>query len=344
MQQQELKQTKMDSKQRCLNQLIGLPVDRIPVFPLLMGFAAKRIGATYSQYASDGEVMADAQINIYRQFNVDAISACSDAFRISADLGGQIIFPLQQPPYIHEPLVKIESDFKRLRRPDVSDSSTRMYDRATGVEKMVRNVGEECFVLGWVDMPFAEACSVCGVSGFMMMLFENPPLAHKLLDFLTGIVVDFALFQLEKGAPMIGAGDAAASLISTEMYREFALPYEKRVCEAIHQKNALLKLHICGNTTHIVDDMIEAGADLYNVDHLVDFEFARNKYSQAGKAFKGNLDPVAGILQSTPSQCAAWASSLIIKAGNSKYFLSAGCEVPAEVSDEVFKAFCNSVL
>ena len=66
-------------------------------------------------------------------------------------------------------------------------------------------------MVGWVDMPFAEACSLCGVTEFMTMLFDNPSLAHRILDFLTDCVIDFSLAQLEVGAPMIGAGDAAAS-------------------------------------------------------------------------------------------------------------------------------------
>jgi len=48
----------------------------------------------------------------------------------------------------------------------------------------------------------------------MLMLYDEPELAHKLLGFLTDIVIDFAVAQMEAGAPMIGAGDAAVSLIS----------------------------------------------------------------------------------------------------------------------------------
>ena len=151
----------MNSKERCLNQLTGKPIDRIPVFPLLMGFAAKRAGFDYGQFASHGEVMAESQVNMYNRFNVDAITACSDAFRISADLGGRLIFPKDQPPHLIEPVVTTENDLRNLKRPDPSIATTRMYDRAMGVLSMVKSVGSECFILGWVDMPFAEACSVC---------------------------------------------------------------------------------------------------------------------------------------------------------------------------------------
>jgi len=332
----------LNSKERFISVIEGKPVDQIPVFPLLMSFSAKRYGATYRQFASNGHVMAESQLKVRELFGIDAITACSDAFRISADLGGDIIFPEETPPYLSKPLVKNESDFKHLLKPDVANPKGRMADRILGTTEMVRSAGKECMVLGWVDMPFAEACSLCGVSEFMMMLYDDPELTHNILEFLTDIVIEFAVAQIQAGALMVGAGDAAASLISPKLYREFALPYEQKVCEAVHKTNGYVKLHICGNTTNLLNDMTLSGADLYNVDHLVEFSLAVENYGKAKKAFKGNIDPVSGMLFSSPEECRKKALKCIGKAQGTRYMLSAGCEVPAAVTDEVFKAFCEA--
>ena len=74
---------------------------------------------------------------------------------------------------------------------------------------------------------------------------------------------------------MIGCGDAAASLLSPALVEEFVLPYEKRVVEGIHQAGGLVKLHICGNSQHFLGQLVTNGADLYNVDHMVDLAPAR---------------------------------------------------------------------
>jgi len=219
-----------------------------------------------------------------------------------------------------------------------------MADRTRAVREMVAGARGQVAVLGWVDMPFAEACSLCGVQAFMTMIVDAPDSAHRLLVHLTKIVTDFALAQLEEGADMIGAGDAAASLISPAMYRQFALPYEQRVCEAVHEAGSLVKLHICGNTTRLLHDMAQCGADLYNVDHLVHLEQARDTYAAHGVCFKGNLDPVRQIMQATPDECRALAREAIAAGtpGGARYMLSAGCEIPAETRDEVFQAFCEA--
>ncbi len=332
----------MNSKERCLNTIQGLPVDRVPVFPLLMFFAADRAKITYRDYATNGHAMAEAQLKIQERFSVDAITSCSDAFRISADLGGEMLYPENQPPHLATPIIKTEADLKKLNKPDPNKLGSRMADRVVGTSDMVKALGDECLVLGWVDMPFAEACSICGITEFMTLLYDNPKLAHQILGFLCDIVIDFCRAQLDVGSPMIGAGDAAASLISPELYREFALPYEQRVCEAVHQSGGLVKLHICGNTSSLLSEIVCCGADLFNVDHLVDFTQACDVFGKSNKCFKGNLDPVGDMLQATPEKCQNKAMECLRLAHGSRYMLSAGCEVPAGISDEVFESFCET--
>lgn len=317
-------------------------MDRTPVFPLLMFFAQQRAGITYREYAGNGRALAEAQISIRDRFSVDAITSCSDAFRITADLGAEMAYPEDHPPFATRPLVTTEAELRQLPRPDPISVGSRMADRIDATRIMAESVGDDCLVLGWVDMPFAEACSICGLTEFMLMLSDQPSLAHELLERVTDSVIDFSLGQLQAGAPMIGAGDAAASLISPAQYREFALPYEQRVIESIHAVGGLAKLHICGNTTHILNDMVHCGADLFNVDHLVGFGTACDVYHNAGKAFKGNLDPVGDLLHSSPQQCAARCAELLERAKGLQYMLSAGCEIPAAVSDDVFQVFCDA--
>jgi MtaA/CmuA family methyltransferase len=322
--------------------LHGQPADRVPVFPLLMFLAADRAGITYREFATDGRALAEAQLLVQERFDLDAITVCSDAFRLTADLGGDMVFPENKPPYLRTPLLASPADLPKLARPDPTARASRMGDRVLAVAELAKAVAGRVAVLGWVDMPFAEACSACGVSQFMLLLLDDPAGAHRLLAHLTRLVIDFALAQVEAGADMIGAGDAAASLISAPMYREFALPYEREVCAAIHAAGSLAKLHICGNTTHLLADMATSGADLFNVDHLVPLERARDVYAAHDKCFKGNLNPVAHVMQATPDHCRALAQACITAARGTHYMLSAGCEIPAETPDEVFRAFCEA--
>jgi MtaA/CmuA family methyltransferase len=332
----------MTGRQRFMAALKGEATDRVPLFPLLMLLAVDRAGITYREYVTAGRALAEAQLLVQQRFDLDAITACSDAFRISADLGGEMFYPRDTPPFLSKPLIMEVTDLSRLGHPDPTDPRSRMGDRVHAVAEMARAISGRVALLGWVDMPLAEACSACGVTEFMLLMKDDPAGAHQILEFLTSLVIDFALAQVEVGADMIGAGDAVASLISPAMYAEFALPYEQQVCEAIHHAGSLVKLHICGQTTHLLDQMATSGADLFNVDHLVPLEKARHVYAAHGKCFKGNLDPVEGIMRATPGRCCELAHDCMALCAENRYMLSAGCDVPAETPDEVFGAFCNA--
>lgn len=330
----------MNSKERFFNALCGNPVDRTPVFPLLMFLSAKHAGISYKEFATSGSSLAEAQLLMRSKFPLDAITACSDAFRLAADLGGDVTYPEEGTPHLASPLITDESAFRSLVKPDPLKG--RMGDRVDGVQMMADSAGSECAVLGWVEMPYAEASALTGVADFMLLAIEKPELAHDILRWITDIEIDFALAQIDAGADMIGAGDAAASLISPAMYKEFALPYEQMVTDAIHNAGKPVKLHICGNTRNHLPYLAESGADLYNVDHMVPFIEARDAYSKVGACLKGNLDPVEDFLDSTPEQCERRVHELIRLAQGSRYMLSAGCEIPKDTSDEVFAAFCNA--
>jgi len=330
----------MTHRERFLAAIHGQPVDRVPMFPLLMFFAVSRAGLSYHEFATNGAALAQSQLALQAQYGLDAITACSDAFRLSADLGGEMGFPEEKPPYLRQPLVGAPADIDRLGHPD--PTAGRLGDRVRAVAEMARASARRFAVLGWVEMPFAEACNLCGVSDFMLLMLDDPTTAHRLLDRLTALEIDFAKAQIDAGADMIGAGDAAASLISPALYAEFALPYERRISDAVHAAGSLVKLHICGDTRALLPQMADSGADLINVDHLVPLAQAKAVYAAAGRCFKGNLDPVADMMQATPEECATRAFDCLATADGARYMLSPGCEVPADTTDETFRRFCEA--
>jgi len=332
----------VESRERFKKALRGEAVDRVPLFPMLMFFAANRAGLKYREYATNGHALAQAQLQMLERFGLDAVTACSDAFRLSADLGGEMLYPEDRTPSLAKPLIGRESDLDRLERPDPTRAGSRMNDRLVAVREMARSAHDRTTVLGWVEMPFAEACNLCGMRNFMVMILEEPALAHPVLGFVAEVEILFALAQLEAGADMIGAGDAAASMLSPQQFAQFAYPYERRVTDAIHGAWGQIKLHICGNTSRLLDQMADVGADLYNIDHMVDLGKAKSAFKARGHCLKGNLDPVEHLMRSTPERCEARCHECIRIAGPQGYMLSAGCEIPAATPDEVMDAFCRA--
>jgi uroporphyrinogen decarboxylase len=131
-------------------------------------------------------------------------------------------------------------------------------------------------------------------------------------------------------------GDAIASLVSPHMYREFALPYEQCIFQAIHEAGAIGRLHICGNTTPIVTDMVNSGADIIDLDWMVDIREAATIIDDRA-ALCGNFDPVAVMLHGTP-EAVEKAARYCLENGGRRHFSAAGCEIPEGTPHENLRA------
>ena len=110
------------------------------------------------------------------------------------------------------------------------------------------------------------------------------------------------------------------------MYRRFALPYEKRIFDVVHEKGALARLHICGNTSRILPDMLSSGADFIDIDWMVDYGKAAETFGDRAVPV-GNFDPVAVMLRGS-EQTIEEAARHCLAVGGSKSISAAGCEIP----------------
>lgn len=305
--------------------LAGGPVDRVPNFNIMMQFASHFIGEPLSGYYQDFHVLCEANIAVLEAFELDIVQAISDPYREAYDFGAEILFPDDGLPVCRKPLIAEPSDLNRLRRTS-PENGKRMSDRLNAVRFFKESVGGEVPVMGWVEGALAEAATLRGVNALMTDLIERPDWVKELLALVAENQVAFARAQAEVGAHIVGLGDSIASQISADLYREFALPYEKRIFDAVHDAGALARLHICGNTTHLLNDMTQTWADIIDLDWMVGIAAAR-KACGPRQALCGNFDPVSVMLQGTPAQVRK-AVEDNLRDGGARFFSAAGCEIP----------------
>ena len=216
-----------------------------------------------------------------------------------------------------------------------------MWDRVRAVEALV-GAGPDYSVLGWIEGPAAEAATLRGTEYFFMDLIEDPGFCGDLMDRCVDVGLEFARVQIERGADTIGIGDAVVSQVSPDVYRDLIRPRQVRLMQGIRESGGLVRLHICGNTTHLLDQFAGLPVDVLDVDHLVDLQAARQTMGP-GVVLAGNLDPVTVILRGTPSGIRALLKSRVAEAGR-PCCVNAGCEIPAGTPVANLKALCEPLL
>lgn len=315
----------MKAYERMSRRLADLPVDRPPNFNIMMTFAAHFIGEPLSRYYADHRVLVAANLAVLEAFDLDIVQAISDPYRETSDFGAQIDFPQDGLPLCRKPLLSDPVDLLSLRVPS-PESGRRMSDRVEAVRAFRENVGGDVPIMGWVEGALAQAADLRGMLNLMYDLTERPEWVEELLEMCVEAEIAFACAQVAAGADIIGLGDAVASQISPAMYRRFALPYERRIFAAVHELGGLARLHICGDTAHLLDLMPLSGADIIDLDWMVNLGEAAAAFAD-GPAACGNFDPVAVLLQGTPERVRASTLDCLRLAG-SRSFSAAGCEIP----------------
>jgi uroporphyrinogen decarboxylase len=320
-----LKPQSMNSYQRFQCALAGEPVDRVPNFDIMMTYAAHFIGQPLSRYYQDYHTLVEANLAVQQAFQLDILQAISDPYREAADFGLQVEFPEDGLPLAKVPLIQEPVDLKRLGNPDPA-TGRRMSDRLEAIRSFRQRVGGEIPIMGWVEGALAEAADLRGVSNLLVDLYDRPDWVIDLLEQVTETAIAFAKAQIDAGADIIGLGDAIASQISPRMYCRFALPYEQRIFNAVCEMGGVARLHICGDTSRILTDMLESQADIIDIDWMVDIQNAAQVFGGRA-ALCGNFDPVSVMLQGTPDQVRQ-AVCNCRQLGGPRYFSMAGCEIP----------------
>ena len=333
------------SKQAVLDLLNGKPVKRPPVMPITMMFAADFVNVPYGEYARDYKKLAEGQIRTAEFFGFDFVSGISDPGREASDFGAAVHYFDDQPPAIDEnnALLKDPSKLAALKRPDPLGGG-RMTDRVNAVALMKERTGNDQIIEGWVEGPCAEGSDLRGINHLMIDFFDDEDFVRDLFALVTDNAIAFAKAQIDAGADVIGVGDAAASLVSPDIYEEFVLPEEKRLCDAIHAAGAFMRLHICGNITNSLKHIKTGGFDIIDLDYPVDVATARRTLGD-NQIILGNIDPVSAVKNSTPERIKAALADCRAAAG-ANYIVGAGCEIPRGTPYEnvhAFRAFADSI-
>lgn len=327
----------MNSYERYMAILKGEKSDILPRLPILMAFAANYIGSYYGAFASDYRVLVEANLKCIEAFGFDQVSAISDPYRETQGFGAEIKYPRDEVPRcVAHPLEN--KDLSALKKPDPY-SSIRMFDRIQAIKEFKKSVYGRYSIMGWIEGPAAEAADLRGVTNFMMDLAMDPDFAVELMDICVKVEVEFAIAQIESGADTIGIGDAIASQISPAMYAEFVFPQEKRMIDAIHEIGGIVRLHICGNTSHLLSHIAKLGADIIDLDWQVNMKDARQILGTS-TVLVGNLDPVNAVMKSSPEQIIRHIQQVYSEVSN-PYMVGAGCEIPPGTPNENLKALCK---
>lgn len=326
----------MTSRELVVRTLDRLPTDRVPVGPMMLDIGAAVIDAPIGTFCSDADVMARGQLALHEQVGQDVVFLGCDNYYIAEGFGCVAELPPDETPHLLRPPLERISDVDGLRVPDplrdgrmpVVLEATRIVRKAVGDEVAIRTPGTG---------PFALASYFVGTQDFLIevgmakagMPESDAAAIHRALDLAADALIAFGKACVDAGSDLLHCGDSLAScdVISPADYEEWAFPYERKVIQAWREYGAKTLLHICGDSTRVLDLYAETGADVIEVDHKVDLATARAIVGDRSCVI-GNVDPVTVLLQGTPERVRAASEQCLATGSGGGYILGSGCVVP----------------
>ncbi|NNK94451.1 MAG: uroporphyrinogen decarboxylase [Desulfobacterales bacterium] len=125
------------------------------------------------------------------------------------------------------------------------------------------------------------------------MMFTAPELFHKLMQKITACTSAYLVAQAHAGAQALQIFDSWAGILAPCDFREFALPYVKRIIADL-QPTKLPIIYFANNGATLLDYSVDSGADVIGLDWRINIGDAIRRVGN--KAVQGNIDPFALLL------------------------------------------------
>ena len=164
------------------------------------------------------------------------------------------------------------------------------------------------------------------------MLYVNPVLSHLLLEKITQSTISYLREQISNGADIVQVVDSCAGVLSKSQYIELALPYMKKITDAITEVPVIL---FAKDAQYFLEEFSQTNCSVIGLDWTIDPQKARSE--APNKTLQGNLDPC--VLYADKQTIKAEAEKMLRAFGTQNYICNLGHGVYPDVDFEKAKYF-----
>lgn len=166
------------------------------------------------------------------------------------------------------------------------------------------------------DGPFTLFCELRGATNACLDIYEDPEYFTELMDFITTATVSrLKAWRRYLGEPELSTGsgfaDDSIAMLSPEQYREFILPYHKRLInELTTGDRPPVSVHLCGDATRHFKTMVdELNVVCFDTGYPVDHPALVQQLGPDIRIYGG--PDVAFLHDATPSEIAEKTRSIL---------------------------------
>lgn len=327
-----------------LRTLRGEPTERKPVWmmrqagrilPEYRAVRAKLSG--FIELAKTPERAAEVTLQPVDLLGVDAAIIFSDILVIPEAMGLPYEMVEKRGPYFPN-TVRTAADLAKIH---VAEADALDYV-IKAIELTKKELKGRVPLIGFAGAPWTILAYMVEGSGSKTfsiakrMLYQNPALAHQLLEKITQSTINYLNAQIKAGADVVQIFDSWAGILAPEVYRTFSLPYIKQICEAITEVPVIV---FAKGAFFAREELGKLPCQGIGLDWTMDIQESRALIGSQ-KVLQGNLDP---CLLYAPDEVLVKATQEMLHAFGDKHIANLGHGVYPDTDPEKVKLFIETV-
>lgn len=244
---------------------------------------------TFLEMCKTPEIAADVTMLPVDLLGVDAAILFSDILVTAEAMGGDLSFEQGVGPRFSNP-VRSHADADKLS----VDCMDKLQYVAEAIKVIQQRLDGSIPLIGFAGAPFTilsylvEGGSSKDFKRTKLLLNNEPELAHKILQKIADVTVDYLNMQIDAGVNALQLFDSWALALSWNDYRDFSHHYNKYILSKIRRTVPVISF--CKGSSVFAPMMVEAHPDVISVDWNADLKNIKQALPE-GIAVQGNLDP-----------------------------------------------------
>ncbi len=323
----------MGSKRDCVFELLkNGKCDEIVSSPLVGFHSAILFHKDIRKAANNGDFMAELQVKVASYYNLYIVFNFMDLTLEPEALGAKTFWNGGVP--------SIGTSIPYENAEDTLDkgiSTLLEFPRIRANLNAIRIMHEKArdsLTAAYVSGPLTLLSQAFGVTKVLKKAKRDPENIVKLLDKASKIIGIYIDALIESNAELIMILEPVGALLSPRMFDSTVKKFLMDLATHINRKGILSALHICGDTNHLLNSMLDTGVHILSIDKQVDIAepLKRNEKIIA----LGNVGTVE-LQTDTAENVYKISMETLQKTQGIRHILSSGCDVPAHSKPENIK-------